>query len=359
MLFRLDHTGKVNLVPRADGSVSVVLDIALPGVYKYGDELELVEEDVLNDPAYLLSLSNGVVCNDHPNEPVTADNVKQYNDGNLGETVQPSKDGGPISAPAIIRDAKLLNDVMSGKKKQVSAGYSVELDTDPTTSKGVHPKYGRFTRRQKRRISNHVAIVAQARHGVRARVRTDSAGNEWSEQIDPNEGQTMLVSPELRARLDALGVAKDCTDPVVIAAALLKADTDAKTALAAEKARADAAEGARAAADLAKTKAEADLATEKKARADAAAAPLRLDAFAEAAPLVARAQVLGVKVEGTAADLRKAIVLKVYPEARKDASDDYYSGFLANEKPADPYKVTFEPPVKKDPLLVTDNVPKY
>lgn len=352
MLFRLDHTGKVNLVPRADGSVAVVLDIALPGVYKYGDELELVEEEVLNDPAYLLSVANGVICNDHPTEPVTAENVKKYNDGNLGEKVEPSKDGGPISAPAIIRDAKLLNDVMSGKKKQVSAGYSVELDTDPATSKGVHPKYGRFTRRQKRRINNHVAIVAQARHGARARVRTDSAGNEWSEQIDPNEGQTMLVSPELRARLDALGVAKDCTDPVVIAAALVK-DADAQAG------RADAADQAKAAADLAKTAAETALAVEKKARADAAAAPLRLDAFAEAAPLVARAQVLGVKVEGTAADLRKAIVLKVYPDARKDASDDYYSGFLANEKPADPYKVTFEPPVKKDPLLVTDNVPKF
>lgn len=204
----------------------------------------------------LASFASVPVTLDHPSEPVTAANARQYAVGQLDG--EPRRDGNHVVATVIVNDAAAIAAIKSGKS-QLSNGYEVELDETP----GVTPDGERFDATQKMIRGNHVAIVDAARAGKSASLRVDAADmvcdaltcNATGDSV--NLEQALAALAIATARADAADAkVKTETDAKIVAleaqlAVAKNAAADAtKRADAADKARTDAAEGALASARL-------------------------------------------------------------------------------------------------------------
>lgn len=148
---------------------------AIPGVHPYKNAsgetvLELVDDAVLADPDYLASVARSPITLEHPPEMVTPDNATQYVVGDADGEAE-IDDRGYIRIKIAARTRAATDAMESGKKAGLSMGYPVTIDDTP----GVHPKYGRYDRRQvKRGPNNHIAICSSPRHGDRCSIRVDA-----------------------------------------------------------------------------------------------------------------------------------------------------------------------------------------
>jgi len=197
-------------------------------------ELRL-EEDVFNDDA-IESFALSPLTLDHPPGPVTANNVRQYQVGHLGEKLR--RDGDYLVAPIMITDAVAIAAVNRGKN-QLSCGYSCTLDETP----GEHPVFGKYDAVQRGLSGNHVAIVDAARAGPEARMRLDAAGNA---QICVAEA-TLVISAQVPKEKKSMTQLKVGKLQFEVADANIQAAVDQEIAAAkhsaeSDRARADAAE---------------------------------------------------------------------------------------------------------------------
>lgn len=150
-------------------------------------ELRLPEE-VFN-PASISSLKMKPLTNDHPMEAVTTENIKKYQVGMTGNN--PSypatwEDGEPrnpeymgkqeigdayhIAVDMTITDKQTIEDILNGKM-ELSCGYTAEVEEASGVWMGVP-----YDAIQRNIRYNHVAIVDRARAGDAARLKLDSAG---------------------------------------------------------------------------------------------------------------------------------------------------------------------------------------
>jgi hypothetical protein len=143
----------IGVFPYLQSDGSIVQELRLP-------------EEVFSDES-LESYKLKPVTNDHPGEKVTAENIKKYQVGNLGENPY-NRDGVFLSIDMIIQDAATIADIMAGKRA-LSVGYDAEIDVSPGIIGGV--KYDCIQRKIR---TNHVAVVDRARQGDQARIRLDS-----------------------------------------------------------------------------------------------------------------------------------------------------------------------------------------
>lgn len=220
---------------------------------------EVFHEDALE------SFALNPVTDDHPPEMLDAGNAREYQRGNLGESVR--RDGGFVCASMIITDASLIAK-MEGGKHQVSCGYTCDSEDVAGVFDGQ-----RYDAIQRNIRGNHVAIVDVGRAGAVCAVRMDSDGFDGT-AINQEKSNVEEIK-ELQAKLTAAN-----------------AETVKQTA------RADAAE--------------AELTQERTARTDAAAA---LPAAVKARVALERqaADILGdVKLDGmTESEIKIAVVEKV------------------------------------------------
>lgn len=280
------------------------------GVFKYlnadgstRSELRLPEEVFQADA--LSSFGLMPLTDDHPPVAVNADNAKQYQRGSVSESVR--QDGDFVVGTLMVTDAALVRSLESGRKREVSCGYSCDLDHTPGVWKGE-----RYDAIQRNIRGNHVAVVTKGRAGPEVRVRLDG------------QDAVMLTNDEedivtVKYRID--GVEYEVSESA--AQALAKAEKSHADALASvqtsaekEKARADAAEDA--------------LKKEQAARKDAEdPVKLRERITARVALEHTARGVLGAEIkldELDDAGVRKAVVLHVHPDlkARIDSlSADY------------------------------------
>lgn len=288
----------------------------------------------------LRSFTHAPITLDHPKEQVTAETWKDLAVGEVSTMVK--KDGEWVLLPLILKDAKGIAEVEGGKR-QLSAGYTCELDWTPGTTADGHA----FDAQQKNIKINHLAIVDAARAGSQARIG-DGAGKWGAAPITPTpEKETRAMSDALRTVVvDGLSVQTTDQGAQAIdklqkaladsAANIAKLQTDHAAAL---KAKDD---------NLAKKDEEigalkADL---KKAQ-DAAPKPADIDKMvADRAALVTTVKAIDVKIDvagKTDADLRKAAVAaKLGDEMVKDASEAEIAGMFKaiakDVKPADPFR---------------------
>lgn len=290
-----------------NGFVRVDAFLTKTGVFRYRNkdgsersELRLPEE-VFN-PDSLKSFQLKPLTDDHPPEPLTADNTGRYSKGTTGETVV--QDGEHVRSTMQVWDSEMVRKLDAGKT-QLSCGYSCNLEFKEGTYKGQH-----YDAIQRDIRGNHVALVDYARAGPTARVHMDSADGEMIASTDTGEQNKMI-----KYRIDGmeLEVSEAAAQALVKQdAARAKADADAATALASLKARADA---------LA-----ADLTKEQAARKDAEdPAKLRASITARVALETSARKHTDAKFDAMSdREIKVAVLAKLSPEIKTDGREDAY-----------------------------------
>jgi hypothetical protein len=295
-------------------------------------ELRLPEE--VFDSESLDSLRMKPLTNNHPDELVTPENIKNYQVGSLGDNpgsttqvrdyngsyVDRDKltDGYHLAIDMCITEQNAIADVKNGKRA-LSCGYTCDLEKAEDGAKWCGVPYD-FIQRHIR--YNHVAIVDSARAGDEAKIRMDSGA--WildTKKSKLDEGGKDIMTMK-KVNLD--GVEYEAEAPVI--AALTKATERADKA---DK------ELERVNGEFSIITADRDTFKEKAEKLDkdltdlknAAPDKTKLDEAVDAKiRLLQGANLAGVEIKDGMADLdvRKAVIQKVFPNANFDGKDEIY-----------------------------------
>ena len=177
---------------RVDGYASRVGILEYRNHQTGGVRRELrLHEDVMS-PASLAGFEGAPITEDHPSEMVSPGNAVQVQRGTVLSAAH--QDGDHVAVSFIVTDAKLIKQMESGVKRQLSVGYNVDLDETP----GEHPTYGRYDAIQRNIEVNHLAVLSAGRAGPSASVRMDAA-SEIGERAD-NYGTPDTVDPDADAQ---------------------------------------------------------------------------------------------------------------------------------------------------------------
>lgn len=174
-------SGVVSSVERSDEGFLIVRGVATrTGVFPYRNpdgtmRWELRHPDDVLRADSLKTLRGKPITLEHPPGLVTKKTSGQYSTGSVGSEM-----------PTIIPDAVSRNDLIevllnihrddaiddieSGRKRQLSAGYRCDVEEESGVYNGQA-----YTHRQRNIVYNHMAIVARARAGDVAALRMDGA----------------------------------------------------------------------------------------------------------------------------------------------------------------------------------------
>lgn len=230
-VFRTDSAPVKSFRRTPQGGLVVEATLTRSGVFMYVTPNGVVREyrpdsEVFN-PESLATLADAPITDNHPVGLVDVSNHKDLSRGNVRNgTVR--KDGNHVYAELVIQDAELIKAIESRKRKDVSCGYLQVMDSTPGTTPEGEP----YDRIQRSIVYNHVAIVEKGRAGT-ATIRLDSAGNEV---VSSTDGVNMDEIAQLKAQLAAEKARADAAEKGVKDILSDKANTDK------ESARADAAE---------------------------------------------------------------------------------------------------------------------
>ena len=292
------------------------------GVFSYRNpdgserrELRLPEEVFAEES--LASLKMKPLTLLHPDEKVTPENVGNLSVGSVGSDVTSDSYRVYVSLTATKKDA--IDSVENGSARSLSCGYDCDIEWTSGTWMGM--KYDCIQRNIR---YNHVALVPVPRAGDGNAIRMDSAGTPTLPDMNKHENNTNQEDKMDKIHLDG---ADYQAEPQVIAAynkAVDRADGLEKKL---EKARTDAKE-------------QLDKLTAAKSTVEAERDSIkeRLDAMENEMPgkiekaikdrleLVGKASAAGVEVKADMADadIKKAVISKVFPSANLDGKDDAY-----------------------------------
>lgn len=128
-------------------------------------------EEVSN-PDSLSSFGWKAHTNEHPPELLDKTNTKKYQTGTVDTTVK--YDRGFVKVAIQVTDAQNIQDILSGKKQQISCGYTRDYDPTPGIWRGQ--KYDGIQRNIR---GNHTSSVPRGRAGGDVRFLLDSADSNW------------------------------------------------------------------------------------------------------------------------------------------------------------------------------------
>ncbi len=190
-VLRVD-TGTVRSVQRTpQGGLMVDANITRVGVLPYRDRdgkqwSEFRPPEEVFSAASLASMHNAPVTDQHPPGLVTAENWSEYSKGHVDSNV--TQDGEFVSAPMIVQDAAACALIESGERRDVSAGYTCDLDPTPGSYQGQ--KYDKIQRNIR---YNHAAILSPGagRAGPEVCLRMDGAAISVSRNDASDHGDSM------------------------------------------------------------------------------------------------------------------------------------------------------------------------
>jgi hypothetical protein len=163
-------------------------------------------ENVFNADS-LASMRGKPITSGHPvTGKVTAKDSHRVTIGTI--LSEGRQDGDYVRADIVIHNTSAMGD-----NKQLSLGYTTQLDETP----GDHPVYGRYDAIQGPPTVNHLSVVKSARAGNVARLNLD--GDESDPFLNPQEHQTMTV----KVKLDN-GIEYDAAPEVAVELNKLRAD---------------------------------------------------------------------------------------------------------------------------------------
>lgn len=298
-------------------------------------ELRLPEE--VFAPATLESLKLKPVTLNHPTELVTPENADMLQVGSLGDNPSSTNqeynwngeptdwkkltDGLNVAVDMIITKKDAIDAVINGKQG-LSMGYTCDIEMAEPGSTWCGVEYDYIQRNIK---YNHCAIVDAGRAGDNAKIelRVDSADAVLEDKLVTKDGGTKMLKKINLDGIDyeaeesvikALNTEKKRADAAVAELSKFKEDSAKELSVMTaerdtQKERADKAEE-----DLAKAKAEALDSTKLDEAVNA-----RID-------LYKNAEKAGVEVKNDMkdADIKKAVIAKVFPKANLDGKDSAY-----------------------------------
>lgn len=298
-------------------------------------ELRLPEE--VFAPATLESLKLKPVTLNHPTELVTPENADILQVGSLGDNPsctnqeyngngEPTDwkkltDGLNVAVDMIITKKDAIDAVINGKQG-LSMGYTCDIEMAEPGSTWCGVEYDYIQRNIK---YNHCAIVDAGRAGDNAKIelRVDSADAVLEDKLVTKDGGTKMLKKINLDGIDyeaeesvikALNTEKKRADDAVAKLSKFKEDSAKELSVMTaerdtQKERADKAEE-----DLAKAKAEALDSTKLDEAVNA-----RIE-------LYKNAEKAGVEVKNDMkdADIKKAVIAKVFPKANLDGKDSAY-----------------------------------
>ncbi|OWJ68714.1 DUF2213 domain-containing protein [Inquilinus limosus] len=147
------------------------------------------EEEVFAADA-LASMAHRPVTLDHPAEAVTSANWKALSVGQVGGEV--ARDGDYVRVPLVLMDRAAIDAVTAGKR-QLSVGYTAEIDWTAGTTPAGEP----YDAVQRRIRANHLAVVDAARAGPACRI-----GDAWN--VVPPAAPAATPADEVAALRTAL-----------------------------------------------------------------------------------------------------------------------------------------------------------
>lgn len=204
-VYRRDFAGPTRGVrPTPQGGLCVEAAVARTGVLEYSDGTRTwreyrPEEEVFAADS-LATLRGATVTNEHPEKLVTPDTFTAVSRGHADGAVR--KDGNLVVTDLMVQDAELCRLVLAGERREVSCGYTCEVEHVP----GVTPEGERYDAIQRRIRHNHVALLApgEGRSGPEVSLRMDGAAVHVR-RIDAAKGQSMKRTIKIRGveyRLD-------------------------------------------------------------------------------------------------------------------------------------------------------------
>lgn len=290
-------------------------------------------EEVFDDMS-IQSAKGLPLTNNHPPVMVNADNSKEYSVGFTGDNIH--LDQYHLSVPISITEKEAVEDAQEGKQA-LSMGYTADMDNTPGVWMGV-----RYDAVQRNIKYNHLAIVPQGRAGDAAKMKLDSSDNIGvmkADSIDA-DGNLIMDSVDL-VKVPKIDIEGASSMKKIVIDGFTYEVADENLAIAVQKkideleqVKADADQLATVKTELAEATAKADqlkednetLKGEKETleKADhsdeiqkAVKARLDLERSAESAGVE-------VKADASDEDLKKEIILSVYPKAKLDEKDPAY-----------------------------------
>jgi hypothetical protein len=246
---------------------------------------------------------------------ITADNVKQFQIGAIGENVR--QDGNYLKLTGTIMDKAGIQAVKDGRR-----GLSLAYDSEDIDEPGITADGLKYDYRQTNIRGNHLAIVDQGRAGDCARLNMDTA--DIMENPLALNLTTNLSQGERKMKYNLDGVEVEAPESIVNA--LVKARTDCATATTAlttanadsaqNKTKLDTVTAERDAAKAELTKIKA-VDTEKLVQ-DGIAARI---ALVESASLICDAADPKGKTD---AEIKGLVIAKVFPELKMDGKSAEY-----------------------------------
>lgn len=198
------------------------------GVFDYHDDKgnpirELRPAEEVFSKESLDSLKFAPLTKHHPNEMVTADNIKKFQIGMVGENIE--KRGDFVHGKIVITDPKEIEDILNKRDKGESIELSMGYDAEVVDVSGDHHKDGKFDKTQRKIRYNHASVVDKGRAGREVKIIMD-AEREASVVLDAKDidqdkydaimkdqerpAQTIIVSKELaKTLIAAQSIAKE------------------------------------------------------------------------------------------------------------------------------------------------------
>lgn len=221
MTHRFEDRATVSSPKRtADGYLVATAFVARKGVQLYaGREIGLADrdtvlvyrpEDEVTRPESVRGYSHAPVTLGHPNVMVTADNWRQFGVGEVSTEAE-WKDG-KLALPLILKDAAAIKAVEDGTARELSAGYTCELELVD----GVSPEGEKYNAIQRNITINHLALVPRGRAGSECRIGDSSWGGAPINLGDSEEGRMPGDNLKLVVLGDTLGVNLPLADAQVV-----------------------------------------------------------------------------------------------------------------------------------------------
>lgn len=174
--------------------------VSKPGVLVYQNNdgslrKELVPEQTLMDPDYLKGLSDQVLTNEHPPEPITSENASEYAVGHTNDVIF---DDGHQRVAITVTDEKTAQEIESGERDELSVGYEVQAsraDALPgEVLDKVREQFGNIDLVQIKRKANHVAATEDARADVGFHTDSDDVGWQVRRDDTPDNPANLPVA---------------------------------------------------------------------------------------------------------------------------------------------------------------------
>ena len=173
-----------------EGYLRVWASIARTGIQHYSDadgsiRREYRPEEEVASPESLASFAGKAITMEHPPVLLDSENTKDYQVGFTGSEIV--YDNGFVRAVMTVTDKDIIDKVMRGDVREVSAGYRVNYDPTPgVTESGEH-----YDGIQTGISGNHVAIVRRGRAGPQVRLHLDRQDAADPSLFQFQEQQTM------------------------------------------------------------------------------------------------------------------------------------------------------------------------